>query len=608
MNAKSETFPRRRSKVVARALLLVVIVGATLASTLPAQAWVRGVDVSSWQHKDSTATQCGDPINWPMVRNSGHLFAYVKATESTTYTNPCFYQDWNGAGAAGMYRGAYHYARPTDDLSSAERQARYLVSRAGTSTGPIDLPPMLDLEEPMIDSNGVPYYSEDIGLQRYIGSFMIEWVRRFNNEVFRLTGRYPIVYTGNGYINKWIPQGMPPDITNPGRLWVADYTCQTRFATMFCDPFNPLRLPTVVRGWSNWTFWQYTSIERVPGIIPNADVNVFCCTEAALAGMTGGNAGGGPFGFIDSMSSGLETVSGSGWSIDPDSGTANSLHIYVDGQFAGSVDANQSRPDVGAAFGNIFGSNRGFNFTVPAAKGLRNVCVFGINQGPGSNSLLGCRQIDVRNGSPFGWIDSVSQTTNSISMNGWVVDPDSAAPNTLNITLDGVQVASTVANTSRPDVGAAFPGAGNNRGYSFTIPATLGRHQVCINALNAGAGFNAQIGCRNVNVFDPAVNANAPIGFIDWFGSGFGLVAATGWALDLDSNAPIQLEVNLNGQVIRQVANNYRPDVGEFFGTGPDRGFIVILPRVGDGPQLLCLRAIDATAPGRSTDLGCFNG
>jgi len=610
MDGNGETLARsaKRPRIVARALVIFAIVGTLLATTLPAGAWVRGVDVSSWQHPGSTILNCGVPIDWNQVAAAGHRFAYVKATEKTTYNNPCFSQDWNGAGAAGLYRGAYHYARLSDDLSSAEAQARFFVARVGTSTGPIDLPPMLDLEEPMVDRNGVAYYSTDIGIQRYIGGFMIEWVRRFNNEVFRLTGRYPVIYTGNGYINKYIPQGLPADITSNGRLWVADYTCQTQLGSMFCDTFNPLRLPTVVRGWANWTFWQYTSVETVPGIPWRSDVNVFCCSEGALAGMAGNNAGGGPFGYVDSVTGGLGSVSASGWSIDPDSQTPNFLHIYVDGQIVGGADANQSRPDVGAVFGNIFGSNRGFNFTFPAAAGLRNVCVFGINQGPGSNSLIGCRQVNVQNASPIGFIDTATATANSVSMSGWVVDPDSAQSNTLNISIDGVQVSQTVANTSRPDVGAVIPGAGSNRGFSFTVPAQPGRRQVCVTAINAGAGVDSQIGCRTLNVVAPGTNAFAPMGFVDWFGSGFGLVFATGWALDLDTDAPIQIEMDLNGQVRQLTANRFRPDVGAFFGTGADRGFLVILPRVGDGPQRLCLRAIDSASPSTRTELGCFDG
>ena len=195
------------------ASLALALVGS-FATATPASAVITGIDVASHQHPNGVA------INWQQVVSAGHRFAYVKATEGpgtgtdkcqrrTYYTNPYFAADWSGAGAAGLYRGAYHYARPQLPLSSAEEQARYFVSVAGPSNGAYDLPLELDLEE-------------TCGLGQ---SDLAEWTRRFLAEVTRITGKKPLVYTG-----RWFWQAnigaYGNDIGQNYRLWTADYRCQ----------------------------------------------------------------------------------------------------------------------------------------------------------------------------------------------------------------------------------------------------------------------------------------------------------------------------------------------------------------------------------------------
>jgi len=79
----------------------------------------KGVDVSSYQ---------GD-VDWPAAYGRGARFAYVKATESTRYTNPSFRQQYDGSRRAGLVRGAYHFALP--DRSSGATQAAYFVAHGG---------------------------------------------------------------------------------------------------------------------------------------------------------------------------------------------------------------------------------------------------------------------------------------------------------------------------------------------------------------------------------------------------------------------------------------------------------------------------------------------
>src|SRR5262245_11857990 len=62
-------------------------------------AGLPGLDVSSWQGN----------VDWLAVALNGGRFAYVKATEGTSYVNPYFTQQYVGAFQAGLVRGAYHF-------------------------------------------------------------------------------------------------------------------------------------------------------------------------------------------------------------------------------------------------------------------------------------------------------------------------------------------------------------------------------------------------------------------------------------------------------------------------------------------------------------------
>lgn len=214
-------------------LTLVAVSVMVVALASPASAMGSGVDVSSHQHPGGAA------INWGSVKAAGQSFGFIKATEGTHYTNPYFAADWKGAGAAGLFRGAYHFARPTLPLSTAIDQARYFVSRTGAMKGGRDLPAVLDLEV-----SG--------GLSR---TELAKWTRTWLSEVKRLTGKAPMVYTGYSFWRDKV--GNPTDIGANYRLMLASYPSNPNSAT-----FQPL-VPT---GWGNWTFWQYTSTGRVPGI------------------------------------------------------------------------------------------------------------------------------------------------------------------------------------------------------------------------------------------------------------------------------------------------------------------------------------------------------
>src|SRR5207248_10239672 len=68
-----------------------------------------GVDVSNWQGN----------INWNKVAADGKRFAFMKASEGRTYTDPTYAQNRQGALAAGVVIGAYHFALPDSSKGDA---------------------------------------------------------------------------------------------------------------------------------------------------------------------------------------------------------------------------------------------------------------------------------------------------------------------------------------------------------------------------------------------------------------------------------------------------------------------------------------------------------
>ncbi|MGI8608631.1 MAG: glycoside hydrolase family 25 protein [Candidatus Dormibacteria bacterium] len=237
---------RTRSSWYPRPRLGAALLGlaALWLSALPAFASITGPDVSSWQHPH------GASIDWNQVKAAGHSFAFIKATESTGYTNPYFSGDWATLAAAGMDRGAYHYADPSQP---AFDQANHFIAVTGNTREPGDLPPVLDLEQ----TGSLP------------PTTLVTWTHTFLDRVQALTGRMPIIYS---YPSFWTnSMGNTSDFSAAGYpLWLADYTGRA-------TPSFPLP-----GGWTSWTFWQYTDAAGVPSIAGGVDNSNYCCDFSSL--------------------------------------------------------------------------------------------------------------------------------------------------------------------------------------------------------------------------------------------------------------------------------------------------------------------------------------
>jgi GH25 family lysozyme M1 (1,4-beta-N-acetylmuramidase) len=226
---------RRRRLVVLGAAVLAAI-AATLATTLPSQAapsGLPGIDVSSYQGS----------IDWSAVKAAGTEFAYMKATEGTSFIDSSFSANYTGSYNAGLIRGAYHFARPGS--SSGADQANYFAAHGGAwSADNQTLPGMVDLEVSGCD-----------GLSQ---SAMVAWIHDFADTYKADTSRDVVIYTTASWWSSCTGGSTDFGSTNP--LWVANWDTSS---------------PAMPAGWGTYTFWQYADDGSVSGVSGAVDSDVF---------------------------------------------------------------------------------------------------------------------------------------------------------------------------------------------------------------------------------------------------------------------------------------------------------------------------------------------
>ncbi|MFN2539164.1 MAG: glycoside hydrolase family 25 protein [Mycobacteriales bacterium] len=297
------------------ALLLLGLVGVAPYRAQAASSSLTGPDVARYQHPNGAA------IDWNAVRRDGRQFAFVKATQATTYTNEYFASDWRGIAAAGLFRGAYHYAVPSSAAGSARAQADYFASTIGDQQVSGTLPPVLDLE----NAGGLSVAA------------LRTWVKDFLVQLQARTGRVPMLYT---YPSFWrTSMGSSTEFTGYP-LWIANYGVSS---------------PQDI-GWPHYTFWQYTSTGTVGGITTtgHTDLSTFYGTStdlsalavagswraptqtvseqppATTASVCGGFAALTPERVLDTRSGGSGPASGSVTITLPDSVPADAVSVQLD--------------------------------------------------------------------------------------------------------------------------------------------------------------------------------------------------------------------------------------------------------------------------------------
>ncbi|TFD61354.1 hypothetical protein E3T39_04610 [Cryobacterium suzukii] len=341
-------------------------------------------------------------------------------------------------------------------------------------------------------------------------------------------------------------------------------------------------------------------------------INTLGGTNTQYACSTVVTPGGSPIGGVEAVSGVDGGVAVSGWAIDPDTAQPIDVHVYVSGAAVG-YRANKIRTDVGRAYPE-YGNNHGFSEKITATPGVHDVCVYAINTSSGANALFGCTSVTVPGNSsiteqgrtPIGAFEAAQGVTGGINVGGWALDPDTASSIAVHIYVDGTGVPYQ-ANKLRTDVGAAFPPYGNNHGFGETIAVTPGNHQVCVYAINTGPGTHAMLGCSAVTVpgaVGITERGRAPVGVIEAAQGGSGGVNVSGWALDPDTAASIEVHVYVDGAGSSYTANKARTDIASAFpGYGASHGFSETVS-APPGAHETCVYAIN-TGSGVNSLLGC---
>ena len=107
-----------------------------------------------------------------------------------------------------------------------------------------------------------------------------------------------------------------------------------------------------------------------------------------------GSPNGDPMGKLQAVTAANNTVTVTGWAVDPDVASSPiTVRIYGAG-WSQYVTANTASADANAAFSGA-GANHGFSAQLYASVGQQNVCVDVANQGQGSHISLGCVAVNV---------------------------------------------------------------------------------------------------------------------------------------------------------------------------------------------------------------------
>jgi len=200
---------------------------------------IHGTDLSKYQGE----------VDWHALKKGGISFAFIKATEGGDRVDDMFHRNWQGAKAAGIPRGAYHFfyfCRP------AAEQARWFIRHVPRERS--SLPPVLDMEwNHLSPTCRLRPPAETVRAEMQVFLDMIE----------RHYGKRPIIYTSVDFFEDnglWRFKGYP--------FWLRSVAGHPD------DQYNN----------HPWVFWQYTGTGVLPGIKRNADINVFSGNSEAWRG------------------------------------------------------------------------------------------------------------------------------------------------------------------------------------------------------------------------------------------------------------------------------------------------------------------------------------
>ena len=201
-----------------------------------------GIDMSNHQGKMDLAA---------VLKQTATDFVICKATEGTGFIDKYCDKFMVIAQNAKKQIGFYHFARP--EYNTARAEADFFVRQTkGYFNKGI---PVLDWES--------------------AGKSNVKWAKEWLDRVYSVTGVKPVIYMSESVVNAYNWKA----VAEAGYgLWVAryrDYNIDRNYDMSTCGK------KPVVKWWSFYMMWQWTSVGRLNGYSGNLDCNAFYGDRAA---------------------------------------------------------------------------------------------------------------------------------------------------------------------------------------------------------------------------------------------------------------------------------------------------------------------------------------
>ena len=188
---------------------------------------IRGVDVSEYQGE----------IDWKTLSKQDIQFAFIKATEGSSYVDEYFKANWENAQKTKLAIGAYHFFSFD---SGGKTQAENFINNVSKTKNM--LIPVIDVEYYKSENNDREEIKKELKIMA--------------DELEAYYGKNPIIYTTQSAYKDFIID----DFTN-NPIWIRDV----------------IKEPELPDG-REWTFWQYSdkgNLKGYKGVEKYIDLNVF---------------------------------------------------------------------------------------------------------------------------------------------------------------------------------------------------------------------------------------------------------------------------------------------------------------------------------------------
>lgn len=225
----------------------------------PTLNYTLGIDASRWDLR----------LDWDLLKAGGVEFAILKASQGSTQRDPRFEKHLQGAAAAGLICGAYHWCDPThDDRRQAENFLAAVEGKPAAFAA-------VDVEQYWQDWSEWSYKK----VARLIPPTRIsQSARAVAAEIKARSGMPVLIYTRASFIrdyaapmSAWLPEWD---------LWLAHYPYGRGRVTCTWEQLRQhyprVSRPALPDGCRAWRFWQFSAEKFVlPGAPSPLDLNFF---------------------------------------------------------------------------------------------------------------------------------------------------------------------------------------------------------------------------------------------------------------------------------------------------------------------------------------------